>query len=171
MTQMIHNMLSLLFVAWLMDILVVGWANDPATGTLAGSGLARNEAVPVTIVEGQSQRMDTGNREAPSMRGMGALVGRVTMGPMSPVGRSGDPGASTAVPGARIMISSVQGQEITSVVTEADGGYRLRIAPGSYRIDISPLAGGRFTKDVPATVTIAEGQQTRLDIRIDTGIR
>ena len=119
----------------------------------------------------QPQQMDTGNHEAPALKGMGALIGRVTMGPMSPVSRSADPGASAAVPGARIMISSVHGQEITMVVTEADGGYRLRIPPGIYRIDMPPLTGGRFTKDVPTTVTIAEGQQTRLDIRIDTGIR
>jgi len=65
----------------------------------------------------------------------------------------------------------VHGQEFTSVVTEADGGYHLRIPPGIYRIDIPPLTGGRFTKDVPTTVTITEGQQTRLDIRIDTGMR
>ena len=171
MTQMMQNVLSLLFLAWLIGFTVVGWGNSSTTVMLVTAGPARDGAVPVSIGETQPQPMDTGNREAPSMRGMGALFGRVTMGPMSPVGRSADPGASAAVPGARIMISSVHGQEITSVVTEADGGYRLRIPPGIYRIDMPPLTGGRFTKDVPTTVTIAEGQQTRLDIRIDTGVR
>jgi hypothetical protein len=57
------------------------------------------------------------------------------------------------------------------MVTEANGDYHLRIPPGIYRIDMSHRTGGRFTKDVPTTVPITEGQQTRLDIRINTGIR
>ena len=166
-----RNTLSLLFLAWLMGGLVVGRANAPATVTLADAGLARELPAPVTIVAGQPQRMDTGNREAQALRGMGTLVGRVTMGPMSPVGRSGDPDPPAAVPGARIVISSVEGQAITSVVTDKDGGYRVPLPPGSYRIDMSPLDSGRFTKDLPATITITKGQETRLDIRIDTGIR
>jgi hypothetical protein len=166
-----RNTLSLLFVAWLMGGLVVDRANAPAMVILTDAGLARHLPTAVTTVASQPQRMDTGNREAQALSGLGTLIGRVTMGPMFPVGRSGDPDAPAAVPGARIVISSMDGQEIASAVTDKAGGYRVPLPPGSYRIDMPPLASGGFTKDLPVTVTIATGQETRLDIRIDTGIR
>jgi len=170
-----RNMLSMLFLAWLTGIMGMGRGNDSSMSILAAVGSARALPAPVTAVAGKQTRMDrvmdSEDREAQSLRGMGVLVGRVTMGPVSPVVRRGDPDAPVGVPDARMVISGLAGQEIKSVVTDADGRYSVHIPPGSYHIDMPPLTGGRFTKDLPATVTITEGQETRLDIRIDTGIR
>ncbi len=57
------------------------------------------------------------------------------------------------------------------MVTDAEGAYRISLAPGTYRVTMGPLAGLEFTKDLPATVTITAGQEARLDIHIDTGMR
>jgi len=104
-------------------------------------------------------------------KGLGVLVGKVIMGPISPVVGAGDSGDAVGVPGVRLVISGMGGQEIKSVITDDKGVYSVSLPAASYRIDMPPLTGGRFTKDLPATVTITEGQETRFDIRIDTGIR
>jgi len=103
--------------------------------------------------------------------GTGVLTGRVTRGPLSPV--EGIPGArkAAAVSGFRIVISASQGRQVESVVTNDQGQYLVNLPPGSYRISTAALARGGSTKDLPATVTITEGKDTHLDIRIDTGIR
>ena len=45
------------------------------------------------------------------------------------------------------------------------------LPPGTYRVEVGPLTGIEFTKDLPATVTVTAGQETRLDVHIDTGLR
>jgi hypothetical protein len=69
------------------------------------------------------------------------------------------------------MIYGPGRQEIATVLTDQAGQYRLNLPPGSYLIEMAAAKGRGFTKDLPATVTITQGQETRLDIRIDTGIR
>lgn len=99
----------------------------------------------------------------------GALVGRVTRGPLSPV--EGVGAARSALPGAMIIISTPDGQEVASATTDAQGVYRMNLPLGTYRVTMAPLGGMEFSKDLPATVTIIRGRETRLDLRIDTGIR
>lgn len=103
--------------------------------------------------------------------GMGVLTGKVTRGPLSPVEGIGGVPASAPVPDARIVISSLDGQEIGSLVTDGQGRYTISLPQGTYRVTMPRLSGAGWTKDLPATVTITEGRETRLDIRIDTGIR
>jgi len=57
------------------------------------------------------------------------------------------------------------------VVTNDQGQYRVNLPPDTYRVSAVSLPRGSSTKELPATVTVTEGQETRLDIRIDTGIR
>jgi Carboxypeptidase regulatory-like domain len=169
--------LSLLFGVLFVGVMVVGSATDSVMVPLAGAmptndlPAASTDAVVVSKRNRMHSGIDAGNPQTQSLTGVGVLVGRVTVGPLSPVERSGEPRALTAVPGARLVISGVNAQESTSVVTDADGRYRVRLAPGSYSIEMAPLASGRFTKDLPVTVTITEGQELRLDVRVDTGVR
>jgi hypothetical protein len=172
---MICRTLSIWSLAWLVGTMVFGWTNTPAMIALGDTGSARDLPAAIATVGGTQNHMDSvmdaGNREEQSLRGTGVLVGRVTMGPISPVVRPGDAEAPAGVPDARIVISGLDGQEIASVVTDAAGGYRVRLSPGRYRIDMPTPPGVSFTKGLPATVTITEGQEARLDIRVDTGIR
>jgi len=103
--------------------------------------------------------------------GLGVLTGRVTRGPLSPV--EGIPGGRRAevVAGFRIVISGSDGRQVESVVTNDQGQYHVHLPPGAYRVSAVSLPRGSSTRELPATVTVTEGQETRLDIRIDTGIR
>ena len=100
----------------------------------------------------------------------GTLVGEITRGPISPVEGDDAPSLELA-PGEELLIMTPTGEEVNSVITNDQGLYSINLPPGNYVIDIASLDGIEFTKDLPATVTITEGQETRVDIHIDTGIR
>lgn len=100
----------------------------------------------------------------------GILSGRVTRGPLSPVEIAGRPDADQVV-GAQIDIRRSDGTRSFSVKTDPNGAYNALLPPGTYTVTMPSLYGAMFNKDLPATVTIVSGQQTRLDIHLDTGIR
>jgi hypothetical protein len=101
----------------------------------------------------------------------GVLVGRVTRGPLSPVG--GLPGGREVEPvvRAKVQITGVDRPGSRDTVTDDQGGYRLALPVGTYRVTIGQLRPGEFIKSLPATVTITTGLEMHLDIFIDTGIR
>jgi hypothetical protein len=107
----------------------------------------------------------------PPAAGTGALTGLVTRWPTSPVQGPGLPPAAAPAPGVKLVIYGPGRQEIATVLTDAAGHYRVNLPPGSYLIEMALEKGRGFSKDLPATVTITQGQETRLNIRIDTGIR
>jgi hypothetical protein len=145
--------LSVLLAALVIGVTVVGCAND------------------LSITAQSSAVKEAAGSKAQPLRGMSVIFGRVTMGPMSPV--EGIEGSRGPAPfsGARIVISGLDGKEIRSAVTDTEGRYNINLPPGTYRVEMAPVGHGRFTKDLPATVTITEGQEARLDILVDTGIR
>ncbi len=107
----------------------------------------------------------------PQALGMGTLTGSVTLGPVSPVQRPGGPPAGIPAAGVKLLILSPTRQEIASVTTNAAGQFRVDLPAGTYRVEMVPRKGKEFTKDLPAIVTIIPGQEQRLDIRLDTGMR
>ncbi len=100
----------------------------------------------------------------------GTLLGEVTRGPLSPVEDDDTPSSEPAAD-EEIVIMTPGGEKVESVISDDQGLYSIDLTPDTYVVDIAPLDGIEFTKDLPATVTITEGQETRVDIHIDTGIR
>lgn len=107
---------------------------------------------------------------AEAQSGMGVLTGTVVLWPVTPTERPGMPSTAPA-PGVRIVVSGPDGREIQSMLADAAGLYRTSLPPGTYQVTIPQLPIPQRTKDLPATVTIAAGQERRLDIKIDTGLR
>ncbi len=136
-------------------------ANVPLIGLVLLVGLLSFAGSPGLADEGGK----------PPAAGMGVLTGVVTRGPISPVQGPGLPPASAPAPGVKLVIYGPGRQEIATVRTDAAGQYRVTLPPGAYQIEAALGKGRGFTKDLPATVTITPGQETRLNIRIDTGIR
>ncbi len=112
-----------------------------------------------------------GDGARPPSAGMGALTGLVTRGPTSPVQGPGLPAAAAPAPGVKLVVYGPGRQEVATVLTGQAGQYRLQLPPGSYLIELAPDKGRGFSKDLPATVTITQGQETRRNLRIDTGMR
>jgi len=105
---------------------------------------------------------------------MGTLEGHVTIGPLVPVVREGEPEPTPApevYAGRQIVIYAQDGRtEITRVQIDAKGNYRVTLPVGTYVVDINHV-GIDHGIDLPKTVEIVSGQVTRLDVEIDTGIR
>ena len=101
----------------------------------------------------------------------GVLIGLVRRGPVNPVMTEGMSSTSDPAPDVKLIILTPKRKQITSIMTDAQGEYRISLPLGTYRIETTSLVGIEFTKDLPAIVNITEGQETRLDINIDTGMR
>jgi hypothetical protein len=96
------------------------------------------------------------------------LHGIVTRGPITPVCRVGVPCSAPAV-GAVLVFSRV-GHATTRVRVGAGGRYSVRLAPGYYRVTVSPASQvGSGVR--PNRVHVTCGLDARLDFSIDTGIR
>ena len=113
-----------------------------------------------------------GSMMPPLPGGTGTLAGRVSIGPLCPVEPcTVSPERLAAAYAARpITIALPGGAVVTTVTADPVNGYNVTLAPGSYVVSI-PRTGIGGSRALPATVTIAAGRTTRLDIAIDTGIR
>lgn len=104
----------------------------------------------------------------------GVLRGHVSIGPLVPVVREGQPEPTPApeVYAARqIVIYSEDGRkELARAEIDARGLYQLELPVGTYLVDINRI-GIDSAAGLPAEVQIHAGEVTELDIDIDTGIR
>ncbi len=101
----------------------------------------------------------------------GRLTGKITTGPTRPVARTNETPSSQPVSGVRLVVKTPEGREVGSAVSDKQGAYVLSLPPGTYRVENKPLGPMQFTRDLPANVVVKGGQETRLDVHIDTGIR
>ena len=109
----------------------------------------------------------------PSNQDTGILKGHVTIGPLVPVQRQGEPEPTPApeVYAARKVVIYDEGsKEIAQVDIDAKGNYQIRLPVGNYIVDINHLGIDRAA-GLPAQVETMADQETVLDIDIDTGIR
>ena len=104
--------------------------------------------------------------------GTGTLTGNLSIGPLCPVEPcTVSQDQLVAAYAARpITISTPAGSVVAQVTGDPETGYAVSLNPGTYIIDI-PHQGIGGSRELPATVTIREGEIVRLDISIDTGIR
>jgi hypothetical protein len=62
------------------------------------------------------------------------------------------------------------GHEVSRTVSDAAGGYFLRLPPGTYEI-VAQVVQGLMRAPAATPVTVSDGAPTQLDLRYDTGIR
>lgn len=115
-----------------------------------------------------------GSACAPTPPAFGTLEGHVTIGPLVPVAREGEPEPTPApeVYGARkIVVYEEDGEtEVMTVDIGPDGRYSAGLPVGTYIIDINRV-GIDSASELPIAIEIVEGRSTVLNIDIDTGIR
>jgi hypothetical protein len=92
------------------------------------------------------------------------LRGVVTRGPTKPVCVAELP---CSAPAKHASITFTRGSSSRTVTTDANGHYRIALAPGSWKIVI---AGARFGYR-PRTAVVPAGIVAVRNIAIDTGIR
>jgi hypothetical protein len=102
---------------------------------------------------------------------VGILTGQVMRGPISPL-ETGNESSTLPVGGVQICLSRMNGKLVETVVTDSHGHYEIALPEGRYLVTLPrPLLGSMVVKDLPSEVQIQSGHRTRLDIRLDTGIR
>ena len=132
------------------------------------------DAIPTTAPASTPSATSTPAPSPTPIPQVGALEGRVSIGPLTPVERVGVPTPTPPpeVYAARsINIFQANGKTlVANVKINPDGTYRVELKPGTYVVNIARTGLDRGT-DLPRTITIVDGQTTHLDIDIDTGIR
>jgi hypothetical protein len=104
----------------------------------------------------------------------GTLAGHVTIGPLQPVQRQGEPAPT---PGAEIyaaweivVYTLDMREEVARAPIDDQGDYRVELRPGIYTVRAEQAIGGGLPQQTH-TVGITVGQTTEQDIDVDTGIR
>jgi len=101
------------------------------------------------------------------------LEGKVEIGPLCPVEPCNltQDQAAQAYEARKIIICASDRSSIVEAVSLGHtGNYRISLPTGQYVVEIDHI-GIDSSSDVPTTITIESGKTTRLDVRIDTGIR
>ena len=103
----------------------------------------------------------------------GVLEGKVTIGPICPVEREGQPCPTPpeAYAARRILVFDARkSRVIERILIDSQGQYRVSLKPDQYVIDIDHI-GIDSSSDVPRTIRVSSGATVTLNIDIDTGIR
>jgi hypothetical protein len=128
--------------------------------------LALALALPVACSPAPAPR----DRAQPAPSPPGVLVGTVGYLPGCPAESAAEDCRPEPAAGARLLVRRLDGGEPVRVAADAAGEISLELPPGRYRVELEPQ-GVELSKDLPAEVEIHAGQETRLEVRIDRGIR
>lgn len=104
----------------------------------------------------------------------GFLEGKISIGPICPVERiPADPKCQPTEETYRAWpIAILEGdKQIVRVDANLDGTYRIELPAGKYAVDLEKQHFGPGGSNLPAAITIKQGETTKLNIDIDTGIR
>ena len=98
------------------------------------------------------------------------VEGVVTIGPTCPVVRVGEdcPDQPYA---AQLTVTDPHGKIIDRASADADGRYRIALAPGDYLLEAKAAGESPFPAAAVMPFTVNEGEWTRLDVTLDSGIR
>jgi hypothetical protein len=106
----------------------------------------------------------------------GVLHGKITIGPICPVERiPPDPGCQPTAETYKAWPIAIWTKDKTAKVAQIEpdlkGNYRLELPAGTYVADLDRQNGGVGGSNLPSAFTIKPGENTTLEIDIDTGIR
>ena len=105
----------------------------------------------------------------------GTINGIISIGPICPV--ESDPPDPGCLPTADtykaypVYIRPLNGSVKTLINPALDGSFTMELVPGSYYVTLEKQQNGIGSSNLPMEVTVNPGQETNLNIIIDTGIR
>jgi hypothetical protein len=127
----------------------------------------------LTIALGVSLLAGCGDQGPGSTLGQSGVAGQVHLGPQCPIETEGHPCTDKPAAGSRVTVakplagdSHAAGQVIARTTTDADGRYRVAVAPGQYVV----TANAGMSCEL-IDVRVHAGAFSPVDIPCDTGIR
>ncbi len=163
--------------AWLIAVVLVGGCGQVREGHAPAALAQDSSGGPQTPGKPESPAKEESSPETQRHSNYGVLHGRVTRGPIPPAPGGDRPpgpvpgGSSSPVGAAHIGAQPVGIDHVWWTVTSFDGTYAMLLPAGAYRVTMRTTPGTGVARGLPATVTVIAGQQTRLDIHVDTGLR
>jgi hypothetical protein len=97
------------------------------------------------------------------------IYGRVTIGPTCPVVQISDPCPDRPYQATLTVLTAAGHFTVTQFRTDADGYFRVGLAPGAYILH--PESPGVMPHAVDIPFNVAAQAYTRLDVVYDSGIR
>ncbi len=103
---------------------------------------------------------------------LSGIQGKATKSPISPVVREGQLNEAP-LPGVSIVVTGLNGAEVARQTTDAQGDYKIGLAPGNYTVVGLPLDSASIlpVPESPKSVTVASDKFLTVNISYDTGIR
>jgi len=95
------------------------------------------------------------------------IEGHIQIGPVRSVERSGVPNSMPYQ--ATVTVLDGQGHTVTTVTSDAQGNFRLALAPGTYTL--RPESPARYPRASTRSVVVTPRRFTRVDIVYDSGRR
>lgn len=97
------------------------------------------------------------------------IEGNVTIGPMCPVMQANNPCPDKPYQATLTVLTTTTRRKVIQFETEADGYFRVALAPGEYILHPESPNVMPYAAEIPFTVT--NHQFTRVDVVYDSGIR
>ena len=101
----------------------------------------------------------------------GTVDGLVVAGPSCPVERAEDPCPPKPVPNRLVVIETPGGTVVARVTTDQKGHFTVRLAPGTYDLQVPPGSSPYPVQHTGQQVTVVAGQTVQVQVMLDSGIR
>jgi hypothetical protein len=109
-----------------------------------------------------------GDSGAPA-EGFGTIAGKVSIGPLCPVEPC--PGPTPDVYSSRSLLLRAKESPELQVPLSTDGTFSATVPAGVYEVTLSDCTFLGCQHALPRTVVVKAGEESLIDIEIDTGIR
>lgn len=107
---------------------------------------------------------------SPAVTPTSGIQGTVEVGPTCPVERLNSPCPPRPI-AATVVVRSSAGSEVTRFQSDANGQFKVSLAPGTYTLVGLPVGSGFLPRPIPSTATVVAGSYTTVNVEYDSGIR
>jgi hypothetical protein len=110
----------------------------------------------------------SGDDSTPTPEGEGTVSGTLVIGPLCPVEPCTNP--INPYTGLQIVVRT-DTETIATIDVGEDGSFSGVVPAGEYVLDVTPCLHLGCGAVLPGSVTVRDGQDSRVPLNIDTGIR
>ena len=107
---------------------------------------------------------------SPAAMPTSGIQGTVEVGPSCPVERLNSPCPPRPI-AATVVVRNSAGSEVTRFRSDANGQFRVALAPGTYTLVGLAIGSSGMPRPIPSTATVVAGTYTTVNVEYDSGIR